>query len=481
MTNQIITVANASELKSALAAATGGDAVLLAAGDYGKLDLKGSQYASNVTIKSADQGSMASFSEAYLDHTSNITFDSIKFDYNYTAGDRSFASKFRVENSSDITFTGSVFEGDTANGAGTGKALVVRGSTNVDVIDTEFHTWWKAMGFTTSDNINILGNDVHTIRSDGINLGRVQNVLLEHNYIHDFGGLAGSKDHRDMIQIQRSSGDGSSNITIRDNVMDMGAGDYTQGIWAGGDKANSSDPTNWHTNIVVEGNVMYNAHTNGIAIHMTDGLVIKENTLLAVPRAITGGITIPKIIVSSDSANVTVEQNIASGLVGENGQSDWSVQSNAFVQNTDPNAAGYYDNQFIYHATAQADGYNQYGVKVGGLVDQMNAGSTLNTQPAFSYDAWVNNTGTGSSQTGNTGSTNTGNGGSTDTGNTGGTDTGNTGSTDTGNAGGTDTGNAGGTDTEAEGNANSRARNARNWRYRNWRQRADRPRDAGSQ
>ena len=72
---------------------------------------------------------------------------------------------------------------------------------------------------------------MHTIRSDGINLGRVQNVLLEHNYIHDFGGLAGSKDHRDMIQIQRSSGDGSSNITIRDNVMDMGAGDYTQGIW----------------------------------------------------------------------------------------------------------------------------------------------------------------------------------------------------------------------------------------------------------
>ena len=178
---------------------------------------------------------------------------------------------------------------------------------------------------------------------------------------------------------------------------------------------------------------MYNAHTNGIAIHMTDGLVIKENTLLAVPRAITGGITIPKIIVSSDSANVTVEQNIASGLVGENGQSDWSVQSNAFVQNTDPNAAGYYDNQFIYHATAQADGYNQFGVEVGGLVDQMNAGSTLNAQPAFSYDAWVNITGTGSSQTGNTGSTGTSQPGTS--GGTGsvvppGADTGNT---DTGN------------------------------------------------
>ena len=157
MTNHIINVANASELKTALAAATGGETVILAAGDYGRLDLKGSQYASNVTIKSADQGSMASFSEAYLKQSSNITSDSIKFDYNYTSGEGAFASRFRVENSSDITFTGSVFDGDTANGAGTGKALVVTGSTSIDVIDSEFHTWWKAMNFSTSDRYQYSG------------------------------------------------------------------------------------------------------------------------------------------------------------------------------------------------------------------------------------------------------------------------------------------------------------------------------------
>src|SRR5680860_719990 len=390
MAIQTINVANASELSNALANATGGETILLASADFGALDLKGSQYASNVTIKSADSSSMASFSQAYLNQSSNITFDAIKFDYNYSAGDRTFASKFRVENSSNITFTDSIFDGDSATGAGNGKGLVVRGSTNVDVIDSEFHSWWKAMNFSTTDDINILGNNIHSIRSDGINLGRVQNVMLEQNYIHDFVGLAGAKDHRDMIQIQRSSGDGSSNITIRDNIMDMGTGDYTQGIWAGTDKFNRADPTNWHQNIVIEGNVMYNAHTNGIAIHATDGLVIKENTLLAVPRAISGGITIPKIIVSTDSANVTVEQNIASGLYGDTGRTDWSVQNNAFVQNTDPNAAGYYDNQFTYHATAQADGYNQFGIKSGSLADQVNAGASISSQPAFSYDAWVN-------------------------------------------------------------------------------------------
>ena len=388
MTKQTINVANASELNNALSNATGGETILLASGNYGTLNLNGSQFASTVTIKSADGNATASFSEAYMNNASNLTFDTVKFDYTYSSGEGDAASKFSVENSSHITFTSSIFEGDLANGAGTGKGLVVRGSTNVDVIDSEFHSWWKAVGFTTSDNVNLIGNNIHSIRSDGVNLGRVQNVLVENNYIHDFGGLGG-KDHRDMIQIQRSSGDGSSDVTIRNNIMDIGSGDYTQGIWAGGDKANASDLTNWHKNITVQGNVMYNAHTNGIAIHMTDGLTISENTLLAVPRAKTGGITVPKINVSSNSKNVVIEKNVTSTVVGDNGQSDWTVQKNAIVQNTDPNAPGFYGKAFIQHATTQADGYNHFEVAVGSAADQMNAGSNFSKQAPFSYDAWV--------------------------------------------------------------------------------------------
>ena len=138
--------------------------------------------------------------------------------------------------------------------------------------------------------------------------------------------IAGSGYYRDMIQIIRSSGTGSSEIAIRDNILDPGAGDYAQGIWAGGDKANSSDPTNWHKNIVLEGNVMYNAHANGFAIHMADGVTMRDNTLVAVPRTEQGGVTVPKIIVSRDSKNVTIEHNVTPAVVGENGQSDWNVQ-----------------------------------------------------------------------------------------------------------------------------------------------------------
>ena len=62
MAAQTITVTNATELNQALANATGGETIELAAGDYGKLSLNGSQYASTVTIKSADPNATASFS-----------------------------------------------------------------------------------------------------------------------------------------------------------------------------------------------------------------------------------------------------------------------------------------------------------------------------------------------------------------------------------------------------------------------------------
>ncbi len=86
MAVQTITVANAAELNQALASATGGETILLAAGNYGKLSLNGTQFASNVTIKSADPNAMASFSEVYLNQASNVTFDTIIFDIQLQRG-----------------------------------------------------------------------------------------------------------------------------------------------------------------------------------------------------------------------------------------------------------------------------------------------------------------------------------------------------------------------------------------------------------
>lgn len=394
-------VRSSAELENALSAANGGDVITLASGDYGALNLRNATFSSEVKIISENPNDMASFSSMNLVGASNLTFESVKFDYTYEAGHQVQRSPFKVTDSSGIKFDSTVFEGDfingtgtTADGTGTGRALLVRDSQDVDIVDSEFFAWWKGIAIGGSEDVNLIGNNVHTIRSDGINIGRSTNVLIEENYIHDFGGAAGSGDHRDMIQIMRAQGEGSHNITIKDNIFDVGEGDYTQTIFAGSDKATASNPTHWHTNLVVEGNLIYNNHTHGISVAMTDGLTITDNTLVAIPRDKTSGVTIPKIHISSESRDVTVEGNATAAITGDNGQSDWDVSNNLIIQNTNPNGSGYYADVFVFHATSAEDGYNQYGVKPGGLLDTMNVGSSLSDMFPMSYDDWVNSSST---------------------------------------------------------------------------------------
>ena len=451
MTAQTITVSNAAELQQALASATGGETILLAAGDYGRLDLRDEKYGSTVTIKSADPDAMASFSQMSLINSSNITFDTILFDYTYSSGDYHFQSPFGVNGSTDITFKDSVFDGDVAQGTGTsidgtgyGTGLNILYSNNINIVGTEFKEWWKGLIAANSDTVSVTQSDIHTIRSDGLVFDNVDNILVEQNYIHDFGGAAGSGDHRDMIQIQRAYGSGSDNITIRDNVFDMGNGDYAQTIWMGGDGKDFSDPNVTHHNVVIEGNLIYNGHVNGIAVHGVDGLVISKNTVLHVDeKTLTGGVEIPAINVLAGD-NVTIEQNITSQIIGHHGQSDWTVKDNVLLQ------PGEYDQAFDYLATAQSDGYNQYGTKAGSLADTLNAGSDLANGFPFSYASWV-----GAATSTNTGS-NTNTGGSTGTApdtNTGG-NTGTTPDTSTGGNTGTapDTSTGGDTGTTPDTN-----------------------------
>ncbi|WP_425082416.1 right-handed parallel beta-helix repeat-containing protein [Ruegeria arenilitoris] len=457
MTAQTTTVTNAAELKQALASATGGETILLAPGDYGGLNLRDAKYGSNVTIKSADPNDMASFSQMSVTNSSNVTFDTVLFDYTYKSGDYNFQSPFGVYGSSNVTFKDSIFDGDVARGTGTsidgtgyGTGLNILNSNNVNVVGSEFKEWWKGLIAAKSDTVSVTQSDIHTIRSDGLVFDGVDNILVEQNYIHDFGGAAGSGDHRDMIQIQRAYGSGSDNITIRDNVFDMGNGDYAQTIWMGGDGKSFSDPNVIHHNVLIEGNMIYNGHVNGIAIHAVDGLVISKNTILHVDeKTLTGGVEIPAINVLSGK-NVTIEQNITSQIIGYNGQSGWTINDNVLLQ------PGEYDQAFDYFATAQSDGYNQYGVKAGSLADTLNAGSDLADQFPFSYNSWVG-TATPSSggtnpptDTGTTPPVDTGTTPPVDTGTTPPVDTGTTPPVDTGTTPPVDTGTDTPTDTDTD-------------------------------
>ena len=372
-------VADATALGAALQGARGGETFLLASGNYGTLRLNAS-YRSPVTIRSADPAAPACFTRLVLQGAGNVHLDGVYFDYTYNGGDPHFIAYFVLLDSTDIKISNSVFDGGTARGTGTeadgysiGIGLKIERGGNLTLSGNEFRRWWTAVLAVQSRQLTFSGNNIHTIRSDGIDIDAADGLTIERNRFHDFGGAAGSQDHRDMIQIMRVSPRGSSDIVIRDNVFDMAGGDFTQTIWAGGDGKDLNNPVMRHRNVLVENNMIYNAHIHGISIHGSDNISIRKNSLIHVP----GGHSVPAINISSDSTSVVIEQNAVASIIGYQNQRDWVVLNNALIQDQSPSQGGYYDREFIYHARGRKNGYNEYGVRPGSQLDRLNAGSTL--------------------------------------------------------------------------------------------------------
>ena len=180
-----------------------------------------------------------------------------------------------------------------------------------------------------------------------------------------------------MVQIMRASNERSTNIVIRDNIFDIGAGDYAQTIWMGGDGKNLGDPMLRHQNVLIENNIIYNAHAHGISVQGIDNLSIRKNSVIRVRRAKSGRVTIPQIKVSPDSTYVVIEQNAVGKIAGYKNQRDWAILNNAIIQDTSPSSPGFYDREFTYYASGRTNGYNEYGVRPGSTIDRLNAGSTL--------------------------------------------------------------------------------------------------------
>jgi len=364
MADITIRVTNAEELRAALVNATGGETIELEGGDYGELDLQTFKtfgvkaiYDTPVTITSADPNHRASFSEMDLREVKNLTFDNVVFDSNYTGG-AVWVSPFMILDSEGVTIRNSLFEGELASGTGdpttdgfaTGKGLRIEGSSGIVVENNEFTTWHRALTVGGSTDVSVVGNDVHSIRSDGMNFAHVQNVLIENNHIHDFALSKASADHSDMIQFWTTGGTvPSENIIIRGNTLDMGDGDLTQSIFMRNEVVDQglAGREMFYRNILIEQNVILNSHSHGITVGETDALTIRKNTVLPISRDDEDFGMVPRINVAGASTNVVIEQNAVGGISGFGGQENWRVGSNVIVQNADIALDGHVETQFV--------------------------------------------------------------------------------------------------------------------------------------
>ena len=383
-------VNSAAELQQALKNTTSGGLIELTAGNYGALSLDGLTFPKNnpVILRSENPAKPARFSTMALHDVGNIVIEDVVFDYTFQAGDPLYLRPFQIQSSDGITIRDVVFDGDlarssdkTADGFGTGIGLGVTGSSRVTLEGSKIYDFYRGMVFSQSQDITIRSNDVHSLRSDGINIVEVKGVLIENNYIHDFVQSLRSDDHADMIQFwTRETNSPSRDIVIRNNVLNSGQGGFTQSIFMRNEIVDGglAGKEMFYRNVTIEGNVIINAHLHGITIGETNGLVIANNSVLrnskSEGKADNLSLWTPMITVARTSKNVKIMRNVTSRIDGDTGLSDWKVRDNFFVQDSNRMKPGFYGRVFK-NALRDPSRLKSFAPRPGGPLDKKGIGA----------------------------------------------------------------------------------------------------------
>lgn len=388
--------------KSALNSAKPGDEVLLAPGDYAaSLTRRLGTPDQHVVIRSAQLDTPAVFKGLWIKGEINVTFEDLIFDYQINFDKEKVLERryfVHIPKGEGITFRRILFDGDLARAKGkvkaagnndnygTALALFIRDSKQVIVENCTFRTFYRAISIQGSDQITVKDNDFYNMRSDGITLNNSSDVRIEGNYFHDFERHPQSKDHPDMIQAWSTGAFRVlKNVSIRDNILHGGKGNWVQSIFMRNEIVDSGGGGRdmFYRNIDISGNVIINDHLHGITLGESEGVTIRNNTLLrsftskgAPPP--TAALGVPTIRVSPRSDRVTVRGNITPLVAGAKERPDWAVTQNLpLIAHGNTGSPAHYNNVFVSPAPKGDGNLQGYAYKPGAPADGITYGSAL--------------------------------------------------------------------------------------------------------
>lgn len=329
-------------LAEALRVATPGTVLQLAPGDYGTVRIDGLKGPLLLTAAQPDEP--AALGGLLITNSADITVQDLVLDYRTTPDSPLWLPAVEVRNATGIAFQQVLFDGDLASGGApedlghpTGTALTIRDSQEITVEDSEFRKFERGIVLSGSDDITIRGSHLHRLRHDGIAMAAVRRVRIEGNRIGNFDRPPASADHPDMIQMFSTGTDRpSEDIRIADNLLLSGHGLWTQSIHLRNERVDQGEvgPEMFYRDIEISGNVIANAHLNGILVGETQGLVIRRNTLIRNDHSAAPGFTdalaTPLIRVAPAARDVVVEHNVTPARFLPETR-DWRVEGNMIL------------------------------------------------------------------------------------------------------------------------------------------------------
>jgi len=306
----IFDVADSSGLLGALKQAKNGDVILLKEGAYSNVAIRNIRIDGNVTIQSADGSKPAILTSLAVRDSAGLTFKDLEF----AAGAKAEMYPFRIQDSSRIVLdhldVHGTLDGDASNDPG--GLMMIRGSSNVVVSNSEFQQARYALSHLDSDHVLITGNNFHDIRTDGVRGGGTSNITISDNVFTDFRAHPG--DHADAIQFW-SAGEtqAAKNITVENNVVTRGDGEPMQGIFI---RDNLSQLP--FENVKITGNIVVGGSYNGLTVMGSTGLDLRNNIVVG-QQGEESWIRISKAADARIEDNATTKLNVVDSEVAARG------------------------------------------------------------------------------------------------------------------------------------------------------------------
>ncbi len=248
--------------------------IKLAAGSYSSLMLTGIKFSSMVTVTSDNPNALATMNGLVLRDCQNIKLQGLEFNVDPAKAD----NQYQVSGSTNISLDSLKVHGSmNGNPSDDATAMMIRGSKNVSLTNSEFQQLKNGVQHLDNDGLTIANNYFHHIQTDGVRGGGSSNVKITGNYFTSFHMENG--DHPDAIQFWTGNTTKSAaNITISGNVITRGDGDAIQGIFMRDEVGGLP-----FVNVKITDNLVVGGMYNGISLGSATVAVVSGNTVVGLP------------------------------------------------------------------------------------------------------------------------------------------------------------------------------------------------------